>query len=367
MHSGSDISPLLSGRKNNFDLLRFFAASLVLVSHAFPLSYGNNNLEPLYVFSHAQYTLGGLAVAVFFIISGFLITASYEGSASNIEFLIKRSLRIFPGLAVVVILSVFVLGPIYTDFYIADYFRDAGTYTYLKAVLLFSDQYDLPGVFANNPFPLTVNGSLWTLWYEFVCYLLVLFLGMTNLLRWPVLLGVLLVTLGASINWSNVPLMWRITPYLSGIDQHFVTFTAYFAAGSLIYLCRSKIAISAKFAAVSIFAIVIAANTGHMGQVVTVFGAYLVIYLAFATWLPAHNFAKWGDFSYGIYIYAFPVQQAIAALSENNPQWTVNAMGSFPVVLILAVASWHWIEKPAMLMKKKIMRLVSVDIKTAQQ
>ena len=163
----------IDARKNNLDIIRFLAATLVVFSHAYPLTTGNNATEPFAVCSNGQMTFGELAVSIFFIISGFLITQSYDRSKNPIYYFKARVLRIFPGLIFCVLLTVFFLGPIFTELNVKDYFKDPKTYDYLKTITLYWIQYDLPGVFQTNVWPGAVNGSLWTLWYEFFFYIVV--------------------------------------------------------------------------------------------------------------------------------------------------------------------------------------------------
>jgi peptidoglycan/LPS O-acetylase OafA/YrhL len=168
---------------NNFDLIRLFAAALVVFSHSCILTDGNYSHEPLSILTGGSYALGRIAVDIFFVISGFLITMSFESTNSLPNFLWKRCLRIFPALIVLLFLTTFIIGPIATALPLHEYFSRDDTYAYLTNVRLFRLQYSLPRVFENNPYPNAVNGSLWTLAYEFVCYLLVAILGVLGILK----------------------------------------------------------------------------------------------------------------------------------------------------------------------------------------
>ena len=111
---GKYIDQCIDSRINNLDIIRFIAATLVVFSHSYPLTLGNNGSEPFAVFSNGQMTFGELAVSIFFVISGFLITQSYDRSKDLIYYMKARTLRIFPGLIFCVILTVFLLGPFFT-------------------------------------------------------------------------------------------------------------------------------------------------------------------------------------------------------------------------------------------------------------
>jgi peptidoglycan/LPS O-acetylase OafA/YrhL len=157
-------------RDNNFDAVRLIAALAVVVGHAWPLTG----------LSHPP-RLGGvpiftLAVFVFFSLSGYLVGTSWRHDPRVLPFLARRASRIFPALIVVIVLTTFLIGPIATRLALNDYFTSSQTWTYLTNVTLVAS-YDLPGVFDANPRPV-VNGALWTLGPEFLCYLAVMILGL---------------------------------------------------------------------------------------------------------------------------------------------------------------------------------------------
>lgn len=356
MFNSVPLAHLMRGRENNFDVMRFIAASLVVFAHAFGLSPVASAIDPVATISHGHVHSGSLAVAVFFIISGFLITMSYENTAGNREFLLKRSLRIFPGLAVVVLLSMFLLGPVFTTHSIPAYFSDMRTYSYLSNLFLFRMQDELPGVFTENRLPGKVNGSLWTLWYEFVCYLGVLVLGMLGMLRWKLIFFLLCIGFLITVDWAGVPVLWRLNDYLGVLrwQEDYLELLPYFAGGTLIYLLREKIPISPIIATGALLLLLLTMRTAVFPQVFALAGTYLIIFLAFSRRLQLGNFSKRGDFSYGIYIYAYPVQQAVSQILAPDLDWMGNFAIAYPITLLCAIASWHWIESPALAMKKRL-------------
>src|SRR3954464_3664915 len=161
----------MDGRANNFDALRFWAALAVLWSHSFPITLGAQYPQPLASVSFGQTNLGRVAVAFFFVISGYLITRSFERSRSTWSFVRARALRIMPGLIVVLIAVAFVLGPLVTSIPLHDYFTSSAPYRYVITQASFSGHAELPGVFDRNPVA-HANDSLWTLRYEVACYAL---------------------------------------------------------------------------------------------------------------------------------------------------------------------------------------------------
>src|SRR5712691_3361532 len=171
-------------RHNNFDALRLVTAASVVFSHSFLIAEGTQDHEPLILLTGNQSILGLAGVFVFFAISGFLVTQSFEQTANPLHYLAKRALRIFPGLFIATLLSAFVLGPLVTALPLGAYLSRPEPYQYVIGnTLLDQTVHELPGVsFVANPVGLEINGSLWTLRCEFVMYLMVLALGMLRLL-----------------------------------------------------------------------------------------------------------------------------------------------------------------------------------------
>ena len=165
---------------NNFDLIRFLASSLVLFSHSFPLVL-NARSEPLSLLSDGQYNGGRLAVIIFFILSGFLITSSWDARRNLQGFIFSRILRIFPALVVVLILSI-VFSALITTADGSSFLKSSLIY-FIKNVTLYKGKFDIDGVFLNNPYGAAINGSLWTLRHEFTCYLVIGAFGYLRILN----------------------------------------------------------------------------------------------------------------------------------------------------------------------------------------
>ena len=163
----------LEDRDNNFDVLRLVAATLVLVSHCFPLT---GHEEPFGALTGV--TLGEVGVVMFFAMSGFLIAKSWTDEPDPGRYFRKRALRLLPALVVAVAFTTLVLGPLFTSLPLSDYLTDAETWWYLiRASLLVTIAGELPGVYDDNVFPDAVNGSLWTLPLEAGCYVMIAVLG----------------------------------------------------------------------------------------------------------------------------------------------------------------------------------------------
>ncbi|XJC75792.1 acyltransferase family protein [Delftia tsuruhatensis] len=206
---------------NNFDFLRIFAASLVLYSHHYALS-GLPTSGLL-----GMYTWGGVAVLIFFSISGYLVAQSWFADPHIGRFFLRRILRIWPALTFIVIFCTFILGPSVTTLSMQDYFGHPETLGYLK-LLYMETRFTLPGVFQNNPALPTVNGSLWTIPYEVICYILLGSLGFIGLLNSK---KSLLAIAAAYLIWYA----FKRLP-TSAADIHAKQeFIAFFLSGSALY------------------------------------------------------------------------------------------------------------------------------------
>ncbi len=223
-------------RPNNFDLLRFVAATLVLVDHSSALTGRPGHSGPF-----AYETLGGFAVAVFFIISGFLVAASWERAPRPGAFALKRALRIVPAYAAVVAFAALVLGPLMTELAPGAYFRSPVTWAYFRNLGFVELHYSLPGVFTHNPFPNAVNGSIWTLPIEVSMYIALAALGCMGLMTRPAV-SVLVAALAVGwLGWgaeasAAPPLYFDVLP--TGYTLHLAL---WFFAGSALWLWRERV------------------------------------------------------------------------------------------------------------------------------
>ncbi len=327
---------------NSFDLLRLVAAILVVVSHQC-LLLGHS--LPYFFW---PFDLGYLALLIFFALSGGLITQSWQRDPQARKFLLKRCLRIFPALVVVVTLTALVLGPAFTALPVSAYFSDVGTWKYFRCILLWPGHSYLPGVFTANPYPNAVNGSLWTLPMEFACYLSVLAVGITGLLRRAYTVSVLMF--GFSI-------LAALTGDSSNANLKSLTLlTATFWWGAWLWLGfaagypRRKID-----QLLAVLALTIVALVGSCG----VARAVSIALAVGLVWLAARlNFGdritrRLGDLSYGVYIFGFPVQQCLVAkFGPENFSYLEFLALSLSLILPLAWCSWHLVEKYFLRMKK---------------
>lgn len=294
----------MQGRNNNFNLIRIVAAFAVLITHSFALVYGTGDAEPFR--ASLGMTMGSIAVDIFFVTSGFLVTASLIYRQSTIEFVWARVLRIFPALLVMLLLTVFVLGAFFTTLPLLSYLSSRDTYAYLLkcSTLLFGVKYDLPGVFEANPYPDAVNGSLWTMPHEIRMYaiLVVIWFGLQitqNLHLRIFKITILGLTFIAGLLW--MARHWYL-------DSTFVRLFFMFFTGASFYILRERIVLSRGVFWLLIGGLALAALHPRVFSIVYIFAiAYILFYVAY---IPAGYIRKYnqlGDYSYGIYIYTlFP-------------------------------------------------------------
>jgi peptidoglycan/LPS O-acetylase OafA/YrhL len=310
---------------NSFDLLRLLAATAVIFHHDWPLA----GLPVRRLFST---DFGELGVGVFFVISGYLVTASWRRAPRLGDFLKKRLLRIEPALVASVAVTALVFGAYATTLPLADYFREPTVWLYVvRNTLLYPVTYDLPGVFTHNPVPDTVNGSLWTLRLEFSFYLVVAGLGLARLLT-PRVVGTLAVAAAAAFLVLHV-----VRPDLrTGGFMRLADIAALngflFLAGAFLNLRDRPVPV---WAAVVLTPLLLTpAWVFGLPALVVAVGSLRSVRLP-------------GDISYGLYIYAFPLQQILAA--HGKLSFAVAVLVTAP----FAIASWFLIEKPALRLKPR--------------
>ena len=367
MFTLEDQHALYKGKTSGFDYLRIGLAVGVLAWHSFGLTYGRAAIDG--TLSHPAFRVPiNMILPMFFALSGFLVTASLYRTRSIKVYLTFRALRIVPALSVEITLAALVLGPLLTVFALSDYFSDARFYKYFLNIVGLV-QYELPGLFLDNPYPAVVNGSLWTLPYELECYVYLMLFFMLGMFRsrYFVLLAFAIVTVivvqlgftstkGVIIAIKNLlleasdlePNLQRETGTRIELDRILVLS---FFAGSVLYAWRESIPFSAILAALSAVIAVVFLLSPTLYFYSPLFIGYFTI------WLGLLNPAKWallekGDYSYGIYLYAFPVQQAVAmsGLTANN--YVLHFLLSLAIVSVFAVFSWHVIEKPFLALKR---------------
>ncbi|QIL81735.1 acyltransferase [Diaphorobacter sp. HDW4A] len=317
---------------NNFDFVRILASCMVLYSHHFALY----NLPATGIFG--MYTWGGLAVLIFFTISGYLVTQSWLSDPHIGRFFLRRFLRIWPALTLVVLASVLILGSQLTTLATTDYFNSPETWSYLRNILL-DVQFSLPGVFQTNPFMASVNGSLWTIPYEVTCYILLGIVGFLGGLK----------TRRRMLIIATLYLIWYVASTLikyPGQIKATREFVAYFLLGGALFASREvwiahrKIIFFALLASSTLLAAV-----GYPLIATLVFLPFATIAFATLSTPAIKRFGRYGDPSYGIYLFAFPIQQTIIQFTYKQLSIYESMLLALLITTVFAFASWHLLEK----------------------
>lgn len=335
-------------RDNNFHLIRLGAALLVLFAHVFHL-LDRAGEEPVgrWLLTMDASLLG---VTMFFVISGFLVARSWDMRASLPAFLIARALRIAPGLWLALAITVFVVGPVFTALPVGQYTSDLRTWSYLLLNIVLRSQYLLPGVFEANPLP-GVNGSLWTIPLEVVMYVLLAIAGWSGLACGP---RHVRERVRAS-PWLFAVLLVAATLLVAKVaftGPQYYRLALYFLLGAVLYRVRRRIGLNPLLAALLMTIAVLGAHHDFGRWLLPAALPYSILVVALhpmlrmrPTWLHRH------DYSYGTYLYGFPLQQAAIALGVREPVALLALC--MPLTLAMAALSWHLVEKRALALKSR--------------
>ena len=325
-----------------FDFLRVALAVSILCYHS-PPGHGDGVWEgPIRFFA-------ALLVPAFFAISGFLVTGSALRISSLTTFLSFRALRIVPALVAEVLLTAFLLGSLVTDMDLRSYLSSPDLWAYLSNIAGHV-HFHLPGVFKNNPSSY-VNASLWTIQPEILCYLfiaIVILAGMHRRRKHYAILTIVLlgayVAVDAFDSDPNYPI--DIGPVAQG--RAFV----FFVAGGLMFLFRDRIPYSSWLAATAIAIALPMLQVPGLAILAVIPVVYCVTFLGLSR-LRLPLFFQRGDYSYGIYLFGYPIQQLVVMLSPSELQtWFFNFCFSLPLAVVVAMMSWHIIEKPCLSLKR---------------
>ncbi|MGH7089200.1 MAG: acyltransferase family protein [Stellaceae bacterium] len=330
-------------RGNNFDALRLGAALSVLLTHAILIGENRIDTDPLMLATGGQCTAGVAGVFLFFVISGYLVTGSAAATGSTVRFLLKRALRIYPGLAACLLVLALILGPLATALPWSAYFPARGTWDFIVQNLAMNvDVNTLPGVrFTGFAAGRVVDGSLWSLPAELVMYLLVAGLGALNLLRLRVI--ALMIGLGITADLADTA-SWHT------VFGNALWLMPFFAVGMALWTLRTQPVFTARTAFLALALLALSVPLRLFIPAFALAGGYLAIYLARIGRVHV-SAARFGDLSYGLYIYGWPAEQAVTrTLGGAAPWWEVLAL-ALPPTFALAFLSWHLVEAPALRLK----------------
>jgi peptidoglycan/LPS O-acetylase OafA/YrhL len=337
----------LRKHKNNIGLVRLVLASAVIVGHAAPQVDGNALREPfLRIFG--TLALGEIAVAGFFLISGYLITMSMVRSPSIRDYLTRRVLRIWPGYFAAALICSFVLAPV-----VGGRPAESSWQAWAGMVLLLGP-LDTAGQLRGIPIPV-LNGSMWTIWLEFVCYLGVAVLGLFGLLRRFQFIAGLSVGVGAV---AIIVTIGSVRQTIGGLGHAGAWFfvvgpplhlAVFFLAGMMGYLQRDTLHsyVDGKIAGISMslwLASLLSSHTAVVGS--AVFGGIAIYWLSFKANLGRFQGIndRW-DISYGTYLYGWPIATALLYFNRSLQPWELATL-SMPVAWAMGGASWWLLEQP---------------------
>ena len=331
-------------RDNNFDVLRLIAAWMVLFSHSYPLA-GQAIADPFARFAGID-TLGGVGVAIFFVLSGYLVTQSWRQSTSVLGFVWKRTRRIYPALVVCVLVSTWGVGPLLTTLDFMVYAAHDQTIGYLLTATAWDIRYVLPGLFWDNSYRHIFNGSLWSLPYEMACYLALIATGLLPLaLRWKGLMVAVILVLMLLVRPLVPPA--SALDVVFGVDYYTVKLGLFFVTGACYQCWGEKVRPVWWIGAIGVVIAWALPDTSSRNLLWIFSLSTLLLGIALGvSWLPKLP-SVMGDWSYGLYLYAFPVQQI---LSHHGVVKHLG-FGGYTMLctvlsLLCAALSWYAIERP---------------------
>jgi peptidoglycan/LPS O-acetylase OafA/YrhL len=369
---GDLIKKVYADPQVGFAWLRLISALLVVADHSIFLPDPMNQLSVLDI------SVGDYALVIFFALSGYQVHDSWQRDPSWWRFSARRVLRIVPPLAVVLVLTAFVIGPAFTTLSLGDYLTHPMTWGYLSTTIPFLLQGPLPGVFESNPHNMSVNPSLWTLPMEVFGYGLVLALGVAIAigvprLVLPVVLAGLMLTLGvydATLGQYDAGGFLGVMPM-----SLLVKFMIPFFVGVVLHAYRDRVAFRPRYAlalAASWLAIHVVFMPDSVGvpggtagqdssifRLVTLDKWLLALAVAYGAIVLGKHWparlersARWVYGSYGAYIWGAPLQQSLIALGVTNG-WVLLVITA-PAAYLFGLASWHLVEMPTQKLRRHL-------------
>ena len=343
------------GRPTGFDYLRIILAMSVVALHSVITTKGV--VADVRMWETPFRPLLRAVLPMFFALSGFLVAGSLERCRSLVSFLGLRIIRIYPALAVEVLLSALLIGPFVTSVPLASYFADSALHRYFLNIL--GDiHYALPGVFLTNPVPNAVNLQLWTVPFELGCYVALAAIAILGALRRPYITPLAAVLFSAAYVAARLIKHHGSRDVIVGAVPGPLLIAA-FLYGVSGYLYRDRLPYSWKLAAVC--AVLGGAFLTHaplqMGEAVAVpLIVYSTIFLGLCN--PRKlAFLRGADYSYGVFLYGFVLQQLVSFILPCARVWWLNLLISLPVAIVVAAISWHFVEKPALRLRRPLLAL----------
>ena len=333
---------------NSFDMLRLVLASMVVLEHSYFLIDNETRRDPISILSGGQTNSGQLAVYMFFSLSGFLVTSSLLSSASIGDFLAKRTARIVPGFLFATVIGCLVVGPL-TAHNLVQFFQEQNWRTIVIQALALKP-VALIDVLQGNPVQL-VHGTLWSIAYEFDCYLLLSFFGVLGLLRsfWTVLLYASIAVVLAAAMLVGLP---RIDHGIAGLlissPDNWPVLFPFFFVGSAFFVFRRRIPKSGALLLASVTWIIAGFCVGGAYWALLLGGTYIILFVSLSTALQVRVFGRRTDLSYGVYLYGWPIQQLLLFYSGMKLSALALFATALPASYLIAWLSWTFVEHPSL-------------------
>lgn len=333
------------GIGQGFDALRIALSLLVMLTHSVPLSTGIASFD----IRENWLRYGIFAILpMFFGLSGFLVTGSAIRVKSGFKFFLQRAFRLIPALTVEVFLSAIILGGLLTTLPAQEYFTNHQFWAYFGNII--GDvHFELPGVFKDNPFPGSVNGNMWTLRPEYYCYAILLgsmFVGFFKSERLYISSITVIILYYIFIDITKNAGKPEYSYSSDGLVFCFLVGSLYFRISKI--LPYSKILF-----AISIAGWILLLNIDGGSYLALLCIVYATIFIG-CTKITLPRIFRTGDYSYGVYLYGFPIQQTLVYAFTFTHKWYILFATSAPLTLIVAMISWHAIEKPALKIRSKL-------------
>ena len=332
------LSDFSDKRSNNLNFLKFVASLAVIISHAYPLSKGEETVDFLLQVSGQTLGLGGVAVAVFFVSSGFFVSKSIERKNDTIVYLKARLKRLLPPLWFMLIVVILICAVGFTTLSISDYFFNTQFLKYCLNFFLIPI-HSLPSVFDSNVYPSVINGALWTLPIELICYVVLLVIYKLKLFnKNSYKIFSIIMVLGFIFVYC-IPL-----PFIIFIRGYMAPFFMFYL-GSLFWVYKDQIYISRKLYYISIF-ILIALTLAHFGHLALCLSfPYIVIYISFQLPQCGKMLSNLGNYSYGIYLFGWPIQQMVVSAFGGSMSIVLNCFISIPLACLAGILVYNVVEK----------------------
>lgn len=342
------LAETLERNNNNFDLVRLGAALAVMFGHSFGIRSVRGDMEWMLWFTHRE-SFGSFAVYGFFLISGLLVSASYARQDSSVRFMALRALRIWPGAIACALFIGLVVGPLFTSLSLGGYFSDPLTLRWLvhNTSLIGGVGGVLPGVFPHNRLAFLANATVWTLPIELECYVIVLIAGLLGVIGSKRGTVIAVGTVGAIFAYFAVNPPAHVTLGGAFVVQLAYSFypVPYFLLGMLLYPFRRHVPLHWLPAVLGVIAYIALRDTMIGAAILYPAFAYGLLWVA--SWRVLQRLKPKHDYSYGIYLYGFVVQQAVAAIFPGLNSYA-SLIVAIPVTLFLAALSWHLVERPCL-------------------